>query len=61
GRLRVLGAEVLIAPHWSHRLVRAELNVRTQILRVHALRRRAPTHQPLLKILRFPLRAAATF
>ena len=61
GRIRVLGAEVVVAPHWPHRLVRAELNVRTQTLRVHALRRRAPTHQPVLKIHRFPLRAAVTF
>lgn len=61
GRLRVLGAEVTAAPRWPHRLVRAELNVRTQTLRVHALRRRAPTDQPLLKFLHFPLRDVATF
>lgn len=61
GRIRVLGAEVTAAPRWPHRLVRAELNVRTQTLRIHALRRRAPTDQPLLKSLHFPLRDVATF
>lgn len=61
GRIRVLGAEVVVASHWPHRLVRAELNVRTHTLRVHALRRRAPAHQPVLKILLFRLRDAVTF
>lgn len=61
GRIRLLGACVTAAPHWPHRLVRAELHLRTQRLRIHALRRRDPTHQPLLKSLRFVLRGVATF
>ena len=61
GRIRLLGAELGVAVHWAHRLVRAELDVRTQTVRVYALRRREPTHQPLLKIIRFPLRGVATF
>jgi hypothetical protein len=55
GVIRLLGAAVKVAPHWSHRLVRAELNISTQRLRVYALRRRAPTHQPLLKNISFKL------
>lgn len=55
GRLWLLGACVTAAAHWPHRLVRAELNVRTQILRLHALRRRDPSHQPRLNTLRFAL------
>lgn len=61
GHIRLLGAECAVAPHWPHRLVRAELDVRTQTVRLYALRRRAPTHQPLLKTVRFRLRGVATF
>jgi transposase len=56
GRIRLLGAELVVSAQWPHRLVRAELDTKTQTLRVHALRRRAPTHQPLLKTCRFTLR-----
>jgi hypothetical protein len=56
GRIWLLGACLTAAAHWPPRLVRAELNVRTARLRLHALRRRDPSHQPLLKTLRFPLR-----
>ncbi len=56
GRIHLLGAECTAAPHWPHRLVRAELDVRTPTLRVYALRRRDPTHQPRLRILPFALR-----
>ena len=61
GRIWLLGAQVTIAPHWPHRLVRATLHVATASLRCHALRRRDPTHQPLLKAMRFPLLLPATF
>jgi hypothetical protein len=61
GRIWVLGAHLTIAPHWSHRLVRATLNVSTQSLLCHALHRRHPSHQPLLKAIRFSLRTPATF
>lgn len=56
GRIWLLGSCLTAAAHWPHRLVRAELNVHTERLRLHALRRRDPSHQPLLKALRFPLR-----
>lgn len=61
GRIHLLGAELRVAAHWAHRLVRAELDVCTQTVRLFALRRREPTHQPLLKSVRFPLRGVATF
>lgn len=56
GCIRLLGAEITVASHWPHRMVRAELNISTKRLRVHALRRREPSHQPLLKNIRFALR-----
>jgi len=61
GCIRVLGIEVPIAPGWPHRLVRAELHVLTRTLRIHALRRREPRHQPVLKTLPFRLYEPATF
>jgi transposase len=56
GRLQLLGAEATVTPYWPHRLVRAELDTTTQTLRLHALRRREPSHQPLLKTMHFALR-----
>jgi hypothetical protein len=56
GRIRLLDAEITIDPLWPHRLVRAELEVTTHSLHIHALRRRDPPHQPLLKTVHFPLR-----
>lgn len=56
GRIRLLGAELTVGTRWPHRLVRVELDTTRQQARVHALRRRAPTHQPLLKTCRFALR-----
>lgn len=61
GRIQLLGTEVSIAVHWSHRLVRAELDTTTQTLCVYALRRREPGHQPLLKMRNFKLHQVATF
>lgn len=56
GRISLLGATQHVATHWAHRLVRAELNVRTARLRIYALRRRDPAHQPLLRACAFTLR-----
>lgn len=56
GCIRLLGAEVRVAPRWPYRLVRAELDSRSHSLRVYALRRRDPSHQPLLKTTTFRLR-----
>lgn len=56
GSIRLLGAKVRVAPQWPHRLVRAELDLSSHHLRVYALRRREPTHQPLLKSMPFAVR-----
>jgi hypothetical protein len=56
GRLTLLGVSVLVSAAWPHRLVRCELHAPSAHLRCFALRRREPSHQPLLRSLRFPLR-----
>lgn len=55
GRIRLLGADLVVSAQWPHRLVRAELDTTRHILRVFALQRRSPTRQPLLKTCRFAL------
>lgn len=50
GTVRLLGRPFEADPPCSHRLVRFELDLHTDAVRFHALRRRrAPTHQPLLR------------
>lgn len=61
GRIRLLDALVCVGSKWPHRLVRAELDAATQTLQIYALRRRDPTHQPLLKSLHFELLGGVTF
>jgi hypothetical protein len=48
GRVRLLGHSYAVDSAWPHRLVRAELDVRTLALRFHRLRRRAPDEQDLI-------------
>jgi hypothetical protein len=48
GVLSVLGRPFLIDPSWTQRLVRAEVNLDTSVIRFYALRRRDPSNQPLL-------------
>ena len=48
GRIRVLGHTFAVDRHWLHRIVRAEVDLDAEQLRVFALRRREPTDQPLL-------------
>jgi transposase-like protein len=48
GVLSVLGHPFLIDPLWTHRLVRAEVNLDASVIRFFALRRRDPANQPLL-------------
>lgn len=55
GRISVLRHTFAIDRHWLHRLVRAEVDLTTNQLRVFALRRREPTDQPLLKELPYTL------
>jgi hypothetical protein len=51
GTLTFLGHTWLVDPYWCHRLVRAEVDLRQQEIRCFALRRTAPTEQPLLQVL----------
>ena len=48
GSVSLLGHTIPADPLWPHRLVRCEVNLTTQSIRCHALRRRDPHHQPLL-------------
>ena len=48
GAIDVLGRRFSIDRHWLHRLVRAEVDLTAEEIRVHALRRREPGNQPLL-------------
>lgn len=49
GAVEVLGHDVLVDPHWPHRLVRVEFDLDAGRMRSFALRRREPTVQPMLK------------
>jgi len=48
GRVRVLGHVFEASPSWTSRLVRCEVNLAGGRVRIHRLRRREPTDQPLL-------------
>jgi hypothetical protein len=49
GMATVLGHGFQVERHWPHRLVRAEVDLDLGRIRFFALRRRAPTDQPLLR------------
>ena len=48
GFASLLGHRFLVEAHWSHRLVRAEVDLDNRCIRFFALRRRDPADQPLL-------------
>jgi hypothetical protein len=48
GTVHLFGRHFLVDRHWTHRLVRAEVNLAAEEIRIHALRRRDPSDQPLL-------------
>lgn len=48
GHVHLLGQRFTISPHWPHRLVRCEVDFDHHCIRCFALRRSAPTEQPLL-------------
>jgi hypothetical protein len=58
GRVNVLGHRWQLDPHWSLRLVRAEVDLDAHTVRCYRLRRRAPQEQSLLKTIpyHFPQR-----
>lgn len=49
GRANLLGHTILVDRNWTHRLVRAEVDLNHHLIRFHALRRRNPNYQPLLR------------
>lgn len=49
GQADLLGQTFDVDRNWTHRLVRAEVDLNTHCIRFYALRRREPEHQPLLK------------
>lgn len=48
GQVTVMGRRYLVSAQWPHRLVRAEVDFTTKTMEFYALRRAAPTAQPLL-------------
>lgn len=48
GRAHLLGRRFTVAAHWTHRLVRCEVDLNAHQIRFYALRRKAPADQPLL-------------
>jgi transposase-like protein len=55
GRVIVLGRQFSVAPHWTHRLTRVEVNFTQHTVRIFALRRREPAVQPLLAVRSYTL------
>jgi len=54
GSVHLLGRTFHVDQHWSHRLVRCEVDFTQQRIRFYALRRRDPAHQPMLRELEYP-------
>jgi len=55
GAISLLGHTMLVDRHWPHRLVRADVDLASEEIRLHALRRRAPSEQPLLRSIPYTL------
>jgi hypothetical protein len=55
GTVSLLGRSFLVDRHWTHRLVRCEVDLDAALIRCYALRRRASDHQPLLATLPYAL------
>jgi hypothetical protein len=49
GRVQLLGHDHHVSDSWCHRLVRCHVDLTAGRIRFYRLRRRQPTHQPLLK------------
>jgi transposase len=49
GRVSLLGHSFVVDSSWPHRLVRAHVDLIKNQIRFHALRRREPTWQPIVK------------
>ena len=49
GAVHILGHEYEVSEHWPNRIVRCEVHLSSDIVRIYALRRQKPEDQPLLK------------
>ena len=59
GATTLLGRRFLVDSHWTHRLVRCEVDLDAHGIRFYALRRRDPSDQPLLRESKYILPARA--
>lgn len=53
GHAHLMGQRFAINPQWQHRLVRCEVDFDHHRIRCYALRRRAPTEQPLINTIEY--------
>lgn len=53
GQVELLGHTFDADPTWCHRLVRCEVDLSNERIRIYRLRRRTPTQQPLLKTINY--------
>lgn len=53
GHAHLMGRRFAVSEHWPHRLLRCEVDLDAEQVRFYALRRRAPAHQPLLKVIAY--------
>jgi hypothetical protein len=53
GWAHLMGRRFEVSREWSHRLVRCEVDLNANLIRFHALRRRDPADQPLLKVVQY--------
>ena len=56
GAVEVLGRSFEVDQHWLHRLVRVEVDLDGDMIRIYRLRRREPQDQPLLRELHHHIR-----
>src|SRR5512144_3227823 len=56
GTVEVLGRSFEVDPHWLHRLVRVEVDLDGDRIRIYRLRRREPQDEPLLRELHHRIR-----
>jgi putative transposase len=56
GTVEVLGRSFEVDPHWLNRLVRVEVDLNEDRIRIYRLRRREPQDQPLLKELYYHIK-----
>jgi hypothetical protein len=61
GHIHLLGHRFAVAPGWSHRLIRLEVDLANAAIRCFGLRRKEPDHQPLLAQIAYQPKLRKTF